>query len=228
MAAVGQLPSPCEHCGREFRKDLLQKCPKCGSAGSLTTISSIHDQPTLLSQETFSLRATYLGGVGTNFQPRDKGKLTVTNAGFEFESGSNSWSKPYQNLAGLQIGGVGAFKTGGGWVGGGSGVLGGLQGANQARILNSLTERTHVDCVLRVVYPGLDLSFALRITPRQLELKLSGVRNWLETRSTLAAPVVASVSVMDNLLAIEKLAELRDKGILTEEEFAAQKRKLLT
>ncbi len=40
-------------------------------------------------------------------------------------------------------------------------------------------------------------------------------------------PQSQSLEAIDNLSQIEKLAELRDKGILTEEEFSAKKKQLL-
>ena len=48
-----------------------------------------------------------------------------------------------------------------------------------------------------------------------------------EAQQTEAAPAQAAPQQVDPISQLKELAELRDSGVLTEEEFAAQKAKLL-
>ena len=54
---------------------------------------------------------------------------------------------PYSEVEGLEIGGPGLVKTGGGFVGGGFGARGAIEGMAIAAVLNGLTTRTSIKTV---------------------------------------------------------------------------------
>ena len=120
------------------------------------------------------------------------------------------------------------YQTGGGWIGGGFGISGALKGAAFASVMNALTTRTHNDCYFRFVYPGVDATFqVLSHTPRNLEIALSGVRNWLETRNPAIAQSGQTGSSTSRVEQLEKLHQLFEKGILDEAEYQAEKKRIL-
>ncbi len=52
-------------------------------------------------------------------------------------------------------------------------------------------------------------------------------KRWSQEEEPQAAPATASAGTEDVAAQLEKLADLKAKGVLTDEEFAAQKAKLL-
>jgi hypothetical protein len=181
------------------------------------------------SQGQVTLDTVYLGGAGIPLRVYEKSTLIVSQKGFFIgQDGNSLWTKSFEGLRGVQITGEGLFQTGGGWIGGGFGVSGALKGAAFASVMNALTTRTHNDCYFRFVYPGIDGTFqVLSHTPRNLEIALSGVRNWLETKQPDLAPrnsAEASISTVEQL---ERLHGLWEKKVLSDEEFATEKKKIL-
>lgn len=184
----------------------------------------------IASQEVATIETVYLGGAGVPLKTYEKSTLIVSRKGFSIGQGGGSiWTQSFEGLKGIQITGEGLYQTGGGWVGGGFGISGALKGAAFASVMNALTTRTHNDCYFRFVYTGTDATFqVLSHTPRNLEIALSGVRNWLETRnpvSALSTQVTSSTSRVEQL---EKLHLLFEKGILSEAEYKAEKNRILT
>lgn len=173
-------------------------------------------------QEIVSMSAFYVGGIGTNLTKAKTGVLTVSNYGFRFQSKREDWHKNLKDLKAIQIGGSGSFQTGGGWVGGGFGVTKALEGAAFAGIMNALTTKTKYDCLIRIVYPDVDISLQiLDRTPRQLEIDLTGINHYLGKREN---EVNAGGDNIDRLI---KLADLVEKGLISKDEFEAQKGKLI-
>jgi hypothetical protein len=192
-----------------------------------TTISQ--DVFVISSQEIATIESVFLGGAGVPLKTYEKSTLIVSRKGFSIgQGGSSIWTQTFEGLNGIQITGEGLYQTGGGWIGGGFGISGALQGAAFASVMNALTTRTHNDCYFRFVYPGTDATFqVLSHTPRDLEIALSGVRNWLETRNPVSissAQVISSTSRVEQL---EKLHQLFEKGILSEAEYKAEKQRIL-
>ena len=181
------------------------------------------------SQSEVVLDSVYLGGAGIPLKTYQKTLIHVSENGFLIGQPNESmWANSYEGLIGIQISGEGLYQTGGGWIGGGFGVGGALKGAAFASVMNALTTRTHNDCYFRFVYSGVEGNFQiLSHTPRDLEIALSGVRNWLETRSVEIPNEQKGNSLASSADELEKLWELHKKGILTEEEFKKEKRKIL-
>jgi hypothetical protein len=181
------------------------------------------------SQEIATIETVYLGGAGVPLKTYEKSTLMVSRKGFSIgQGGSSIWTRSFEGLNGIQITGEGLYQTGGGWVGGGFGISGALKGAAFASIMNALTTRTHNDCYFRFVYSGCDATFqVLSHTPRNLEIALSGVRNWLETRNPVTPSSTQVVVGSSRVEQIEKLYELFERGILSEAEYQEEKKRIL-
>jgi hypothetical protein len=183
-------------------------------------------------QEIAMIESIYLGGAGVPLKTYEKSTLIVSPKGFSIGQGgsfgSSIWTKSFEGLNGIQITGEGLYQTGGGWIGGGFGISGALQGAAFASVMNALTTRTHNDCYFRFVYPGTDATFqVLSHAPKNLEAALSGVRNWLETRNPVSAQSSQGGSSTSRVEQLEKLHQLFEKGILTKSEYQAEKKRIL-
>ncbi len=81
---------------------------------------------------------------------------------------------PYAEIEVVEIGGPGLVKSGGGFIGGGFGAVGALEGMAVAGVLNALTTRTSVTTVVRVQTKWCEL-FLLhaKLAPEQLRIHLS-------------------------------------------------------
>jgi hypothetical protein len=86
---------------------------------------------------------------------------------------------PYCEVEDVEIGGPGLVRTGGGFVGGGFGVRGAVEGMAIATVLNALTTRTSVKTILRLQGTGCEL-FLLHsgMTPEQLRIAMSRPLGW--------------------------------------------------
>jgi hypothetical protein len=139
---------------------------------------------------------------------------------------------PYSQVEDVEIGGPGLVKTGGGFVGGGFGVGGAIEGMAIAAVLNALTSRTSITTVVRIQGTGCEL-FLLhtRLTPGQLRIEMSRPLGAIRSaRATQAvgeiqhiAPDLSSSPVQE----LAKLADMLEKGLLTREEFDLMKSKLI-
>ena len=139
---------------------------------------------------------------------------------------------PYSQVEDVEIGGPGLVKTGGGFVGGGFGVSGAVEGMAIAAVLNALTTRTSVKTVVRIQGTSCEL-FLLhtRLTPEQLRISMSrplgairSARVMQAARETQHAPIAVPSPVQE----LTKLADLLEKGLLTREEFDLMKAQLLS
>ncbi len=99
-------------------------------------------------------------------------------------STANHWSIEYEEISGLQFAGPGVVSktSGGGWIGGGFGLTGIIEGAAIASVLNKLTTKTttSTESVISFHWDSCQLEFLhTAFTPSQL--------------SELLAPVVARI-----------------------------------
>lgn len=185
---------------------------------------------TLDIQSSVLIEGIFIGGAGVPLEPGQEVTIKADKYGLTISQGEHGlWHKSYEGLIGLQASGEGLFQTGGGWVGGGFGVAGALKGAAFASIMNALTTRTHIDCLVRFVYPGVDASFKiLSHTPEDLQIALSGVRNWLET-SNKNVGSEANAKPINSLPAVEEIERywaLYEKGAISKAEYEKAKKKL--
>jgi hypothetical protein len=134
----------------------------------------------------------------------------------------------YGQVEHVEIGGPGLVKKGGGFVGGGFGVTGAIEGMAIAAVLNGLTARTSIKTIVRIQGTGCEL-FLLhtRATPDQLRIEMSRTLSVIRSaRATEVAegiqPGVRAVS-SSPVEELTKLAGMLEKGLLTREEFDLMK-----
>lgn len=132
----------------------------------------------------------------------------------------------------MEIGGHGLVKRGGGFVGGGFGVPGAIEGMAIAAVLNGLTARTSIKTVVRIQGTGCEL-FLLHTsaTPDQLRIGMS--RTLSIIRSARATEVAGAIQQGARAISsspveeLTKLADMLEKGLLSREEFDLMKAKLI-
>jgi hypothetical protein len=136
----------------------------------------------------------------------------------------------YVDLREIMVGGPGLAKSGGGFVGGGFGLVGAVEGAAIASMLNALTTRITIRSVLHIQAAAGELFFLhTKMVPQDLRIFLSraivAIRNAEVSADVKESEVqVSSVSRLDEL---ERLAKLLEDGLLTREEFDQLKAKLI-
>jgi hypothetical protein len=139
---------------------------------------------------------------------------------------------PYSQVEDVEIGGPGLVKTGGGFVGGGFGVTGAVEGMAIAAVLNSLTTRTSVKTIVRIQGTSCEL-FLLhaRLTPEQLRIAMSrplgAIRSARATQTAGGTQHEAPAAAPSPVQELTKLADMLEKGLLTREEFDLMKAKLI-
>jgi len=189
-------------------------------------------------QNTVSSPVKFLGGAGVPLKPESMGTLWLTGTGFALNAGDIFWSRSIGDLVGIQIGGRGIYTTGGGWVGGGFGFQGAMQGAAMASMLNALETRVHNDCLMRLSFENAELNFqVLDVTPRDLELQLAPIRLHLERHlgvtSTSTMGLSGTVgnagsrSEKDLKTKLQELKTAFQEGLLSETEYEEKRSKLL-
>lgn len=138
---------------------------------------------------------------------------------------------PYSQIEDVEIGGPGLVKSGGGFVGGGFGAAGAVEGMAIAAVLNTLTTRTSIKTVVRIQGTSCEL-FLLNatLTPEQLRIAMSRPLGAIRSaRAPQAAEQIqhAPVTAPSPVQELAKLAEMLEKGLLTREEFDLMKARLL-
>jgi hypothetical protein len=77
------------------------------------------------------------------------------------------------------------------------------------------------------VIAGTATAVSNRVSRRQANRWASQDEQQYQQQQAAAAPPPAAAPAADPIAQLKELAELKDQGVLTEEEFAAQKAKLL-
>jgi len=147
-------------------------------------------------------------------------------------SGEARAEVPYGEIEDVEIGGPGLVKSGGGFIGGGFGAVGALEGMAITSVLNALTTRTSITTIVRV--PGTNCELFLlhtRSTPEQLRIEMSRALGAIRAARAAAAQGVhanhPSIRPMSLVEELTKLADMLQAGLLTREEFEQLKAKLL-
>jgi Short C-terminal domain len=135
---------------------------------------------------------------------------------------------PYTEMTGLDIAG-GTTTKGGSFVGGGVGLAGAAEGMLIASVLNSLTRKTTINTGFAIASTRGELllnhSF---ITPEELRRRLSPLfTRFNAAKHKNASDRVVIVPDSDPMTELERLAQLRDKGLLTSEEFEAARNRVV-
>jgi hypothetical protein len=191
---------------QQFRDELL-------AAQTLTSVS----------------RVVLLGGhgFGDELQPRASMDLYFTTEGLWATRASRAtpvMKYPYAEMVALDFDGPGRITRGGGFIGGGFGLLGAVEGMAIAAVLNSLTTRSEIESLIRVEAPAMEAFFFTdTATPRDLRIQFSGVLGRIK-RGSLDTVTGREEDPLDRL---ERLAALHRQGSLTDDEFAAMKRQLI-
>jgi hypothetical protein len=138
---------------------------------------------------------------------------------------------PYPEVEDVEIGGPGAVRKGGGFVGGGFGLTGAAEGMAIAGVLNALTTRTTITTVLRVQARAAEM-FLLdnAIAPDQLRIELSPALGILREAGSArpgATPGSRAPDAPSVATELVKLASLLESGLLSREEFDALKTRLI-
>jgi hypothetical protein len=172
--------------------------------------------------------ATVIGGSG---MPVDAGEVLWVSCRSDTVALSRiarqqDYTIPYSTLVNAEVSGPGTETSSAGIMGGGFGLEGAAKGILIATVINALTSSSKTNTFLRLSTDSGEVH--LRITtlePNQLRLVLSPLFVKIEsgrvriTSNSLNGPSLASE--------LEKLNRLRSDGVLTEEEFATAKKKLL-
>lgn len=128
------------------------------------------------AQRPLMLVGTHVGGYGTELAPGEECVVAASGRGICATGLGSVLLKPADRLRAVQLGGIGAYTTGGGWVGGGFGISGALEGAAFASLMNTLTTRRHIDCLVRFVFDDAEAAFSLTSdTPQRLQLDASAL-----------------------------------------------------
>ena len=138
----------------------------------------------------------------------------------------------YSDVEDVEIGGPGLVKTGGGFVGGGFGITGAVEGMAIAAVLNALTTRTSIKTVVRIQATTCELFLLYtKATPEHLRIELSRPLGAIRSARTTDVAGVSQHQVTSTPASpveeLTKLAAMLEKGLLTREEFDLMKAKLL-
>jgi hypothetical protein len=190
------------------------------------TLQKVPGMTRASSQEAPGINVVFLGGSGYGLTDGSKLKLSLSDRSIDLVDleTRSALSIQLEYIQGLELDG-GVFQKGGGFMGGGFGIGGFVIGAASASILNKVTTRTNIQTMLRITTSLGELNlFTDEATPDQLDLAFADVRTAIRNR--IQTPVVGS-SGISKVEQLEKLVKLRDQGILTSEEFDAEKAKIL-
>jgi hypothetical protein len=163
-----------------------------------------------------------LGGHGTPPRTGESWELVFTAEALHLlKLDADETVVPYEDVTAFEIGGRGAQSTGGGFIGGGFGVQGAAEGMLIASALNLMSRRTTVDTVICIQTNTAELFLHHdRATPNALRMLLSPVFTILRQQPPAPSEIPAIATVQaDPIDRLAKLAELLDRGMITDEEF---------
>lgn len=134
---------------------------------------------------------------------------------------------PYVEITTLTVDG-GAVTTGPSFIGGGFGITGAAKGMIYASVLNAAFQRTMMTTLLRVTSSHGEVWLHHgSLTSQAVRLRLSPM--WVRYEAAQRVGSIAPAqSPNDPVQLLTRLGELRDAGVLTNEEFLAKKAELLS
>lgn len=134
----------------------------------------------------------------------------------------------YRDIVAIEIGGPGAQHSGGGFIGGGFGLAGAASGMLIGAALNMLTTHTTVDTVICLQTDSAEIFLHTKeSTPDDLRMRLSAVFGVLRGQEAAREPTAPAPRTPDAIDQLTKLADLLEKGLISQEEFAKLKGSLL-
>jgi hypothetical protein len=211
-----------------FKRKTPPPLPAQQPSVSATSLSSVDDPDRLLIRG--SVRSV------TGFPPMDLSHFCTLEFAPEeivvsYQCADGNYrpaaSLLHDEVTSLNIGGPGesTSTTGGGMIGGGFGVIGAAKGILLAGVFNALTTRSHTLTQTFIeLYAGSRalLMVNWRFAPQELQILLAPVYARLNASHQKPGPENQSPNE-DPILKIERLGSLRDKGLLSNEEFEKSK-----
>lgn len=139
---------------------------------------------------------------------------------------------PYGEVAAVDVGGPSLTKTGGGFIGGGFGVVGAAEGMAIAGVLNALTTCVKIKTVLRIEAAQPELYFVnTQVEPEALRIGLSRALGAIRQAKSAATNADGGEDRPYQKSAAERLVEvtrLHDDGLLTDEEYQAKRTEIIS
>jgi hypothetical protein len=157
------------------------------------------------------LTCRVLGGTGFSVVPGEIVQFRFADDGVTLlRPRSEPLVFDYVDISTFEIGGPGAVTSGGGFIGGGFGVEGALEGIAIASVLNSLTTKTKIFTTIQLAtHHGEIFLLYDKLEPSALRIALSRV--FVRLRE---------LDVDATLSRLERLQALHDAGALSPDEFA--------
>lgn len=134
----------------------------------------------------------YLGGCNYPIAAGDSATLSFGTEGLLIQlADGSSFSVPYLELASIEVSGPGTLTSGGGFIGGGFGVEGALEGMAIAAVLNALTTKSKIHTFVSLTTNIGELHFHYgAMEPGALRIALASVHTilrrlnpkWLQER----------------------------------------------
>jgi hypothetical protein len=177
----------------------------------------------------FLFVAVHVGGSGYGLSENDVVGFGSDEDGIELvlASSRSRIHLPYGDIIDISFDG-GTYQKGGGFSGGGFGLVGFAVGAAASMALNKVTTRTEVQTHVRITTNRGEVNlYTNQISSNDLEMSLSEIRTRIRqvnSQGQLQSPAPNSTSLSDELL---KISELHKSGVLTDEEFQAAKQRLI-
>ena len=139
---------------------------------------------------TVEFPATVLGGCGLPLYIGSEVVLRFGHAALDVHAAGDGrmvCQIPAGQLTAIEVGGPGRISTGGGFVGGGFGLSGFLEGAAVASILNAVTTKSQILTLLTVITDEAELhALQTNADPQALRMKLAPVFTRLRMRQRSA------------------------------------------
>ena len=168
-----------------------------------------------------------LGGHGLPPQAGESWILIFKDSELLFVRGETTAVVSYPEIDALEIGGPGAQRQGGGFIGGGFGIAGAVEGMLVASALNHLTTHTTISTVVCLKTKTAELFLHTSSqTPDVLRMRLSPVFTILRQQEA-GQSANQGGGGGDPVERLTKLADLLERELITREEFDRLKADLL-
>lgn len=142
-------------------------CPWCGKAGkrSSGTTADVaaaglgrHGIVAPADADRRAVHGTVLGGYGLPLRPGSLGSIDFRSDGITIRAEAiDPVLVPYAETVDLHFGGPGTVTTGGGFIGGGVGIEGAMEGMAIAGVLNAVTTKTTTLTIVKLTTSTLEV-----------------------------------------------------------------------
>jgi hypothetical protein len=235
----GPRPAECIRCGKKVRDDRERYCNNCGEDfwdptsfryGGQVAEAAHSGRSVLFSVRGVAVASSQLPVREGSHCALEFDTEAVVVIGEPPQNADSIATVPFRQVTSLNIGGRGEVteKTGGGWIGGGFGTAGIVEGAALASLLNALTTRTKTTVETLVELSAGSQALIVMTAqepPSSLRVHMAPVFDRLASAQRTTGAFDAGSS--DRIAMLRELGSLRDSGVLTEEEFTAEKSRIL-